>query len=87
MLKEIRIASNQEKRKAVNPEILLRSSTFSDPFLLVGMVGVALMLGYIATQWWAATRRFAFEAQRSRLELLALGRKIDVLNLKAQAAP
>ena len=71
----------------MNPEILLRSSAFSDPFLLIGMAGVALMLGYIATQWWAATRRYAFEAQRSRLELAALGKKIDVLNLKAQAAP
>lgn len=71
----------------MNPEILLRSSAFSDPFLLVGTAGVALMIGYIATQWWAATRRYAFEAQRNRLELAALGKKIEVLNLKAQAAP
>lgn len=71
----------------VTPEILLRSPAFSDPFLVVGMGGVALMLGYIATQWWSATRRYAFEAQRNRLELAALGKKIEVLNLKAQAAP
>jgi ferredoxin-NADP reductase len=45
------------------------------------------MLGYIATQWWAAARRLAFEAKRNRLELAALGKKIEVLNLKAQAAP
>jgi ferredoxin-NADP reductase len=45
------------------------------------------MFGYIATQWWATTRRHAFEAQRSRLELAALGKKIELLNLKAKAAP
>ena len=71
----------------MNPEILLRSPAFSDPFLVAGAAGVALMLGYIATQWWAATRRYAFEARRSRLELAELGKKIEVLNLKAQAAP
>ena len=45
------------------------------------------MLGYIATQWWAATSQYAFEARRNRLELGALGKKIQVLNLKALAAP
>jgi len=45
------------------------------------------MLGYVATQWWAVTANYRFEAQRSRLELDALHRKIEILNLKAQAAP
>ncbi len=54
---------------------------------MVGMGGVVLMLGYLATQWWAAGRRYAFEARRTHLELTALGKKIEVLNLKAQAAP
>jgi len=79
--------SKPPPRQDVNSEILLRSSAFSDPLLIVGMGGVALMLGYIATQWWAAARRLAFEARRNRLELAALGKKIEVLNLKAQAAP
>lgn len=73
--------------KNVNPETLLPSPVFSDPALIVGAGGVALMFGYIATQWWAAARRHAFESQRSRLELAALGKKIELLNLKAQAAP
>lgn len=51
------------------------------------MVAVALMLGYLSTQWLAATRRYAFEAKRSRLELAALGKRIEILNLKVQAAP
>ena len=80
-------SSNQPHRLDVNPEILLRSSAFSDPILVMGMGGAALMLGYLATQWWAVTNRHAFEAKRSRLELAALGKKIEVLNLKAQAAP
>jgi ferredoxin-NADP reductase len=45
------------------------------------------MLGYIATQWWAAAARYRFEVKRSRLELDALHQKIEILNLKAQAAP
>lgn len=45
------------------------------------------MLGYLSTQWLAATRRYAFEAQRSRLELATLGKRIEILNLKVQAAP
>jgi uncharacterized protein len=51
------------------------------------MGGVALMLGYLSTQWLATTRRYAFETKRSRLELDALGKRIEILNLKVQAAP
>ncbi len=45
------------------------------------------MLGYVTAQWWAVLARYRFEAKRSRLELAALGKRIEVLNLKAQAAP
>ncbi len=45
------------------------------------------MLGYVATQWWTLTARYRFEARRHRLELDALQRRIEILNLKAQAAP
>ena len=45
------------------------------------------MLGYIATQWLAVAARYRFEAKRSRLELDALQKKIEILNLQAQAAP
>jgi ferredoxin-NADP reductase len=45
------------------------------------------MLGYVASQWWAVAARHRFEAKRSRLELDALQKKIEILNLKAQAAP
>lgn len=45
------------------------------------------MLGYVATQWWAVAARYRFEAKRSRLELDTLHQKIELLNLKAQAAP
>lgn len=45
------------------------------------------MLGYVFTQWWTVAARFRFEAKRNRLELDALHKKIEILNLKAQAAP
>lgn len=45
------------------------------------------MLGYIATQWWTVATRHRFEAKRSRLELDALGKKIEILNRRAQEAP
>ncbi len=57
------------------------------PFLVIGLGGGAVMLGYVATQWWAVAARHTFEARRNRLELDALNKKIQVLNLKAQAAP
>lgn len=38
--------------------------------------------GYLATQWLFVTRRYAFEAKRNRLELTALGKRIEILNLK-----
>lgn len=66
---------------------LLRSPVFSDPFLIVGMGGIALMLGYVSTQWLAATRRYAFESKRSRMELETLGKRIEILNRNVQAAP
>jgi uncharacterized protein len=46
-----------------------------------------MMLGYVASQWWAVAARHRFEAKRNRLELEALSKKIEILNLKAQAAP
>lgn len=70
----------------MNYEILLRSA-FSSPLLTIGWIGGVLLLGYIATQWWALVSRHRFEAKRSRLELDALHQKIQILNLKAQAAP
>lgn len=51
------------------------------------MGGIALMLGYLCTQWLAATRRYAFESKRSRLELETLGKRLEILNAKVQAAP
>jgi uncharacterized protein len=70
----------------VNYEILLRSA-LSSPLLTIGVVGGVFMLGYVATQWWAVAARFRFEAKRSGLELDALHRKIEILNLKAKAVP
>lgn len=70
----------------MNIETLLQSAA-SNPLLTVGLAGAGLMLGYIATQWWAVASRCAFERKRNRLELEALNTKIQVLNLKAQAAP
>ncbi len=70
----------------MNYEILLRPA-LSSPLLSVGLTGGALMLGYIFTQWWAVVARYRFEAERSRLELGALNKKIEILNRKAQEAP
>ncbi len=70
----------------MNYEILLRSALAS-PLLTIGVTGGVLMLGYVATQWWAVAARYRFEAKRNRLELDALHQKIEILNLKAQAAP
>jgi ferredoxin-NADP reductase len=70
----------------VNYEILLRS-TLSNPLLLIGLTGAALILGYIASQWWAVAARHGFEAKRCRLELDVLNKKIEILNRKAQEAP
>ena len=71
----------------MNLEVLFRSPIFSDPFLIVGMGGGALMLGYLVTQWLATTRRYAFETKRNQLELTALAKRIEILNLKVQASP
>ncbi len=70
----------------MNYEILLRSA-LSSPLLTIGLTGGVMMLGYVATQWWAVTARYRFEAKRNRLELDALGKKIEILNRKAQEAP
>ncbi len=70
----------------MNYEILIHS-VLSSPFLAVGLSGSALMLGYVATQWWTVAARYRFEAKRSRLELDALHQKIEILNRKAQEAP
>ena len=72
--------------KTVNYDILLRSA-LSSPLLTIGLTGGFLMSGYLVTQWWAVIARYRFEAKRNRLELDALSKKIEVLNLKAQAAP
>ena len=70
----------------MNYQILLNSALGS-PFLTIGLGGGVVMLGYVATQWWTVAARHAFEARRNRLELDALNKNIQVLNLKAQAAP
>ncbi len=70
----------------MNYEILLQSAA-SSPLLVIGLVGSIFVLGYVATQWWAVAARHRFEAKRHRLELDALNKKIEILNLKAQAAP
>lgn len=70
----------------MNYEILLRSA-LSSPLLTIGWIGGVFLLGYIATQWWVLVARRRFEAERNRLELEALHQKIQILNLKAQAAP
>lgn len=70
----------------MNYEILIHS-VLSNPFLAVGLSGSALMLGYVATQWWTVAARYRFEAKRSRLELDALHQKIEILSRKAQEAP
>jgi len=70
----------------VNPEILLQTA-LSSPLLTIGLTGGVLTLGYVATQWWAVAARYRFEAKRSRLEIDALNKKIEILNLKAQEAP
>jgi uncharacterized protein len=70
----------------VNHEILL-TLLLQSPLLTIGLGGGFLTLGYIATQWWVVGARYRFESQRNRLELDALSKKIEILNLKAQAAP
>jgi uncharacterized protein len=67
-------------------EILLLTF-YSDPLFMTGITGIVLMLGFIATQWWSVSARLCFEAKRGRLELDALSKKIEILNLKAKAAP
>jgi len=67
-------------------ETLLNSALWN-PLLAIGLAGGAFMLGYLATQWWAIASRHRYELLRSRLELDVLGKKIEILNLKAQAAP
>ena len=59
----------------------------TDPFLAVGATGAALMLGYLGLQGWSATRRYAFESRRSRMELELLAKRIEILNRKVQSAP
>ena len=66
---------------------ILFNSAFANPSLAIGLGGGVIMLGYVATQWWTVAARHTFEAKRNRLELEALNKKIQVLNLKAQAAP
>lgn len=68
------------------PDTLL-NLLFPSPLLTIGFGGGVLTLGYVLTQWWAVSARMRFEARRNRLELEALSRKIEILNLKAQAAP
>ncbi len=70
----------------MNYEILLNSA-LSSPLLTIGLTGGFLVTGYVATQWWAVMARWRFEAKRNKLELEALNKKIEVLSLKAQAAP
>lgn len=59
----------------------------SSPLLTLGSTGGIIMVGYIATQWWAVSSRSRLEKQRSQLELDVLKRKIEILNQKAEAAP
>ena len=66
---------------------ILFNSALANPSLAIGLGGGVIMLGYVATQWWTVAARHTFEAKRNRLELEALNKKIQVLNLKAQAAP
>lgn len=70
----------------MNLDILIHSA-ISNPFLATGLIGGVVTLGYVATQWWVVVARYRFEAKRNRLELDALSKKIEVLNLKAKAAP
>ncbi len=72
--------------KSVNYEYLLLP-VISNPLLSVGLTGSALVLGYVATQWWTVAARYRFESKRSRLELDVLHQKIQILNRKAQEAP
>jgi ferredoxin-NADP reductase len=71
----------------VNLTDLIPSSLMTDPFLAVGATGAALMLGYLGLQGWSATRRYAFESRRSRMELELLAKRIEILNRKVQSAP
>lgn len=70
----------------MNFQILL-SSALGSPFLVIGLGGGVVMLGYVASQWWTVATRHSFEAKMNRLELDVLKRKIDALDKKAEAAP
>lgn len=59
----------------------------SSPLLTLGSTGGVIMVGYIATQWWAVSSRSRLEKKRSQLELDVIRTKIDILNKKAEAAP
>lgn len=66
---------------------LLLNFIQTSPLLTVGATGGAVMVGYLATQWWAVANRSRHETKRSTLELAILKRKIEALNQQAQAAP
>lgn len=70
----------------MNTEIILRT-IFSTPLLTIGTVGGAIMVTYLATQWWTVMNRHRFESKRNSLELTALKLKVDALNHTAQSAP
>lgn len=59
----------------------------SSPLLALGSTGGLVMVGYLATQWWAVGSRAKIERRRSRLELEILRKKIESLDKKAAAAP
>lgn len=70
----------------VNFEVLFQS-ILASPLLTIGLTGGAVMVGYVATQWWAVASRSRFESKRNQLELEVIKQKIEALNQKAQAAP
>jgi uncharacterized protein len=59
----------------------------SSPLLALGSTGGVVMVGYLATQWWAVGARSRLERKRSQLELAILKKKIDALDKKAAAGP
>ena len=70
----------------VNLENLLGLISAS-PLLTVGLTGGSVMIGYLATQWWAVNSRSRLEKKRTNLELDILRKKIDALDKKAAAGP
>ena len=70
----------------VNLENLLGLISAS-PLLTVGLTGGSVMVGYLATQWWAVNSRSRLEKKRTHLELDILRKKIDALDKKAAAGP